>query len=116
MAEYSGLRLPSFFQRREAKARKKFEPIKFRPVRRNPLKAQTKIRMVNSVHGKFKDGVHYNMVAGKSYWVDSEKADEFIVKGYAEGNLSRKYSDDEVAAILAGIQVIDMDQGGLVNG
>lgn len=77
--------------------------------------------MITSIHGKFKrvrgkPETHYDLVAGKSYWVDQEKADEFIVKGYAEGILSREYSDDERAAILATIQVIDLKQGGLTNG
>ena len=73
--------------------------------------------MINSVHGYFKDGKHYNLTAGLTYWVDADKADEFIVKGYAEGILSRDYSDDEVAAIRASIQVIsNFSQEGLVNG
>lgn len=78
--------------------------------------AQTKIKMINSVHGYFRDGTHYSLDAGKSYWVDSPKADEYIVKGYAEGNLSRKYSDDEAAAIRASITVVSLDQEGLING
>lgn len=78
--------------------------------------AQTKITMLNSIHGYFKDGTRYNLVAGKSYWVDEPKADEYIVKGYATGQVSRKYSDDEVAAIRASITVVSLEQEGLING
>ena len=80
------------------------------------MKPQTRIKMINSVHGYFKDGSHYNLTAGERYWVDSDKADEFIVKRYAEGILSRSYSDDEVASIRASIQVTTTDQGGITNG
>ena len=101
-----GLRLPSYFERQRVRAATKLEPVEFAPVRRNPLKPQTKIVMKQSLHGRFQNGKHYDLVAGKPYWVDQEKADEFIVKGYAEGIMSRKYSDDEVAAIRSSIQVI----------
>jgi len=98
------------------KQAKQLEPVVFRPIRRNPFVPQTKIRMINSVHGYFRDGSHYNLTAGEYKWVDEVKADEFIVKGYAEGRLSRPYSDDEIAAIRASIQVISLDQEGLTNG
>lgn len=111
-----GLRQPSFFRRKRAKEAKQFQPVVFKPVRRNPLKPQTRIRMINSVHGYFRDGSHYSLTAGLTYWVDEEKADEYIVKGYAEGDLSRVYSDDEVAAIRSSITVISLDQEGLTNG
>lgn len=80
------------------------------------MRAQTRILMINSVHGYFKDGSHYNLTAGEHYWVDKEKADEFIVKGYAQGMLSRPYSDDEQADIRSSIQVIDTSLGGITNG
>ena len=78
--------------------------------------AQTRIRMINSVHGYFKDGSHFNLTADMYYWIDQAKADEFIVKGYASGTLSRRYSDDEVAAIRSSITVVSLDQEGLTNG
>jgi len=117
----SGLREPSYFIRKEEKARQAIEPVVFTPVVRDPLKPQTKIKMLTSVHGRFQPvrgqpQQRYDLVAGKSYWVDQEKADEFIVKGYAEGILSRAYSDDEVAAIRATIQVIGASVGGITHG
>jgi hypothetical protein len=111
-----GLRQPSYFRRKQKKEARQFEPVVFKSVRRNPFVPQTKIKMKNSVHGYFKDGSHYSLDATKYYWVDQAKADEFIVKGYAEGQLSRTYSDDEVAAIRASITVISLDQEGLING
>lgn len=76
--------------------------------------AQTKIKVTTSIHGKFKNGKHFDLVAGEDYWVDEAKADEFIIKGYAVGELSRNYSDDEKAQIRASVQVI---QGpGVANG
>jgi len=44
------------------------------------------VRMRNSV------GEH---VAGEEVELDDEQADRFILLGYAEGELSREYSDDE---------------------
>lgn len=72
------------------------------------MKPQTKITPNRSIHGRFQNGVHFELMAGRSYWVDSDKADEFIAKGYAEGNLSRKFSDDEIAALRGGITVVDV--------
>jgi len=117
MPTHLGLRLPSYFERRRLKEAKALEPVVFAPVRRNPLKPQIKIKMHQSIHGRFKDGKHYDLEAGKSYWVDQEKADEFIVKNYASGILSRPYSDDEMANIRSNIQVItNFSQEGLTNG
>lgn len=38
-------------------------------------------------------------VAGKSYEMPVGLADRFIARGYAEGNLSRAYSPDELNAL-----------------
>ena len=45
-----------------------------------------KVQMVNSV-GEYE--------AGKSYNLKKEEADHFILNGYAEGELSREFSDEE---------------------
>lgn len=50
--------------------------------------------------------IHLN--TGMIYYVDDVVADEFILKGYADGELSRAYSDDEVAEIRSAIQNINM--------
>ncbi len=97
--------IPNFEYRRR-KAEKAIEPVVFAPVRRDPLKAQTKIKMLNSVHGRFKNGKHFELIGGKSYWVDELKADEWIIKGYATGKLSKNYTELEKQHITANIQVI----------
>ena len=73
---------------------------------------QSKIKMLNTVLGKNEDGSQFELLpdGGEAqngeYWVDAPLADEFIVKGYAEGVLSRDYSDDEKAQIRSNVQVI----------
>jgi hypothetical protein len=44
------------------------------------------VKMINSV------GEH---VAGTEVKLDPDEADSFILKGYAEGELSREFSDEE---------------------
>jgi len=58
-----------------------------------------KVTMINSV------GEH---VAGAEVELDPETADRFILLGYAEGDLSRAYDHDEVAAIEASSQGVDV--------
>lgn len=56
-----------------------------------------KIRMTKSV-GSF--------VAGSKVKLDVADADEMILKGYAEGGLSRPYSEEEAAALRGPIQTV----------
>lgn len=49
-------------------------------------KRKTEVTMINSV------GEH---VAGTKVKLDPAEADRFILRGYAEGELSREYSDEE---------------------
>ena len=105
-------RIPSFEARRAREARK-LEPVEFAPVRRNPLKPQTKVHMQHSVGGKFESGKRWELIAGQEYWLDSDKADEFIIKGYAQGNLSRNYSDDEKAEMTSSVHRITFDEEGI---
>lgn len=44
--------------------------------------------------------------AGKAYKVPASKADEWIIKGYAAGELSREYSDEERKHFRSQNQVI----------
>ncbi len=46
------------------------------------------------------------LVAGKAYNLPKEQADEFIVKGYAEGELSREIPEGERAAMRGPTQRI----------
>jgi hypothetical protein len=57
----------------------------------------TKVRMINSVD---------EHPAGEEVDLPDEIADLFIVKGYAEGALSRDYDQSERAEILADQQVV----------
>ena len=59
----------------------------------------TSVRMTNSV-GEF--------VAGKDYELDDETADRFILRGYAEGELSREYADGEAEDITGGTQTVSV--------
>jgi hypothetical protein len=47
------------------------------------------VRMINSVG---------ELVAGEEYELDEESADKFVLLGWAEGELSREYSEEEIAA------------------
>jgi hypothetical protein len=57
----------------------------------------TLVRMIHSV-GEF--------AAGTEVEVPDEQADRFIVCGYAQGALSRDYSDDELATLTEGHQEV----------
>jgi hypothetical protein len=45
-------------------------------------------------------------IAGEAYDIPVALADRFIVRGYADGALSRAFSDDEVAALRSNVQVV----------
>lgn len=47
-------------------------------------------------------------VAGESYEIPDETADRFVILGYANGDLSRGYSDDEVQEFLASKQEVSL--------
>lgn len=59
-----------------------------------------KVRMINSVD---------EHVAGAEIDLPDELADLFIIKGYAEGELSRDYGEAEVAAIEESNQAVSFD-------
>lgn len=50
----------------------------------------------------------WEYLAGRPYALVAEKADEWLIKGYAVGKLSRNYTPEERSEILAGVQTIDM--------
>jgi len=95
----------------------RLEPVKFVPIKKDPFKPQTRITMVQDVGGKFENPIYrYSLAAGKSYWVDEDIADNFIIKGYASGKLSREYSDDERAQIRSSVQTVTMKREVLQDG
>lgn len=57
------------------------------------------VRMINSVD---------EHVAGESYEVVDELADRFIILGYADGELSRDYTDEEREAMHATVQRVTL--------
>ena len=48
----------------------------------------------------------WEYLSGRTYFVQPEVADEWIIKDYAEGKLSREYTNDERLALLATMQTI----------
>lgn len=58
-----------------------------------------KVTMVNSV-GEY--------VAGEEYEIEDAEADRFIVLGYAEGELSQEYTDEEREALRADTQEVSV--------
>jgi hypothetical protein len=60
---------------------------------------KTAITMLVSYGGDF--------VAGKKYKVDPDHADELILKGYAEGELSRRYTESEANSVTSTNQVVN---------
>jgi hypothetical protein len=59
----------------------------------------TLVQMIHSV------GEH---AAGEQVELPDEQADRFIVCGYAQGELSRDYSDDELATLTEGHQEVSV--------
>lgn len=48
----------------------------------------------------------HDLVAGEQYVLDPKQADELILKGYADGELSRPYSGEEVMDLNHGNQEV----------
>jgi hypothetical protein len=59
----------------------------------------TVVRMINSVD------IH---VAGEEADLDPETADRFILLGYAEGELSREFTDEERDELTGGSQEVSV--------
>lgn len=62
--------------------------------------ANRKVKMILSV------GEHE---AGKQFSLPAELGDSYIAKGYAEGTLSREFSDEEIAELRSTVQVVSFD-------
>lgn len=58
----------------------------------------TRLTFINSVASADPNGPH-DYVAGESYEVTDDLADDFVLKGYAIGGLSRDYAPEDVVAI-----------------
>lgn len=64
--------------------------------------SRSRVRMLHSVVGEGLD-----LVAGEQYDLPVSVADEFIVKGYADGSLTREYTSDEITELHAQRQVVN---------
>lgn len=58
-----------------------------------------RVEMVNSV-GEY--------VAGESYDLDDETSDRFVILGYAAGEVSRHYTNEELDALDSGHQLVNV--------
>jgi hypothetical protein len=84
-------------------------PVEFQPVNWTP---QVEVTFTRDVNGWLDrdSSVKWHFAAGSTHMVDEEHAVEFIVKGYATGELPREVSADEQAEIRSVITVIGMGQ------
>jgi len=89
-------------QRREA-----LMPIVFEPVDWQPQVAVTFTRDVNGWLDH-DNSVKWHFPAGSTAMVDEQHAVEFIIKGYATGELPRAVSDDEAAEIRSVMTTIGL--------
>lgn len=94
-----------------ARRKKQFEAVTFVPVSQ-VFKPQHRIKMLKDVTGWVNNDkstrTKYHFRTAETYFVDSELADSYIIKGYAEGELSRHYSADEVEQIKSAVAVVGM--------
>lgn len=91
-------------QRKEAMA-----PITFQPINWAPQVQVTFTRDVNGWLSRDKR-IKWHFAAGSTHMVDEQHAVEFIVKGYAQGELPRKVSGDERAEIRSVMTTIGLGQ------
>jgi len=104
----TNLRLPSFFRRRDEKANRDPTQLIELPAPKR-LEPASRVTMLRDVAGKFEDPRYrWSLGAGRSYFLPPEKADDFIIKGYAEGELSRTYTQDEIDSIRATVQTVTL--------
>ena len=61
---------------------------------------RTEVTMLLSVGGDY--------VAGRKYKVKPDEADRLIALGYAQGRMSRTYSQEELAALRSRVQVVSV--------
>lgn len=80
-----------------------------------PAKAKTKVTMLMSVGAGALD-VDEDYVAGEEYELDQAKADEYILKGYAEGPLSKAYTEEEKLEVQQNRVTLHMGTGQVEGG
>jgi hypothetical protein len=72
---------------------------------------QAAVTMTRDVNGWIdrKKGLKWGLQAGQTYFIDQDKAAEFITKGYATGELPRTVSEDEKAEWMSQVQTISLE-------
>lgn len=98
-------------RRRKLKYNAGKEPLWVPPEKM--FKAQRAITMTRTVtghaHNDKRSGAKWQLDYGKTYYVDTDLADQYIIKGYATGELSRDFSDDEVLQIRSTMTNIGLE-------
>ena len=88
-------------------------PVEFQPV---PWQPQVEVTFTRDVNGWLStdpdDRVKWHFAAGSTHMIDEEHAVEFIVKGYATGELPRPVSEDEKAEIRSVMTTIGLGADG----
>ena len=84
-------------------------PVTFQPVNWAP---QVRVTFTRDVNGWLDrdQRIKWHFAAGSTHMVDEQHAVEFIVKGYATGELPRFVSADEQAEIRSVITIIGLGQ------
>jgi hypothetical protein len=82
-------------------------PIRLEPVNWQP---QVRVTFTRDVCGWLdrERGLKFQFGAGRTYLIDEQHAVEFIVKGYATGELPRPVSDDEAAELRSQMVTIGL--------
>lgn len=84
-------------------------PVEFVPASK-VFQAQTQVRMLKDVSGWIdrKRKQKWYLSRNEVVFLDVDKAAEFIVKGYAEGELPRPVSENEIAEWRAQVTTISL--------
>lgn len=85
------------------------KPVRFEPVNWQPQVQVTFTRAVNGWLDRDRR-IKWEFAAGSTHMIDEEHAVEFIVKGYATGELPRHVSTDERAEIRSVMTTIGLGQ------
>jgi hypothetical protein len=88
---------------------KELYPVRFETVDWRP---QVAVKFTRDVTGWIDQTkrIRFHFSAGRTYHVDEQHAVEFIVKGYATGELPRSVSDDERAELRSNMTTIGLTQ------
>jgi hypothetical protein len=100
------------FARIKRAKQRRFRTVEFVPVRR-AFTPQVEVTFNKDVAGWVNqaEGKRYSFSAGRTYMVDEDTAVNFIVKGYARGELPRPVSDDEAAEIRSVMTTVGVPGG-----